>query len=341
MTFVATFLKSMIVIKFLSRLKSLLILLVLSLNSVNSTNVNQLDFDKSREHYTKLQGDENQRLEFFKKHFKEALSSPENLAHICPFYTDGLMVHVGYSELGPSFCAYVDLHQGLFRATQNIDIQSILIPQKIRDDFEETSKIFFDNVEKLFLIKSIEKFEENLNKIYKEFLIKFIRTHYNFFKARWLAHLNEIKEDQPYALDIIDRAFFALQEDWSSYETHEAKYQFEKLYVYGFENNHLLIVGYNDRPHACDRFLKIYHWNFETGAPDLIKKDNVVFDLSPWPYAGGCSHEVNPLNVIVKRKDSIQFQGFDNTIFRKYYYSPHNKTWQIESWECNEINNKG
>jgi hypothetical protein len=181
-------------------------------------------------------------------------------------------------------------------------------------------------------LKDIETYEDKLNALYKDFLVQFMKKHQAFFKSYFLHSLNSFKGSYGAEMDRIDCAFFALQEGWPGYESNDRKYQFEKLYVWRFEDGRkVLILGYNKREHACDKFLNIYTWDPETpgSIPTQIKNGNMDFDLSPIMRQGGCSYPADVPWVINFDGSMLRFYGYDYVQFRYYIYNVLTNEWKI------------
>ncbi|MBW8309530.1 MAG: hypothetical protein K0M45_07860 [Candidatus Paracaedibacteraceae bacterium] len=265
--------------------------------------------------------DDRARVKRFQKDFTHALKKIQSLQWTGDLYTYGLMCHLGYVELAPSFMAFVDLYQGLYRCIEGIDFQGMTIPPAIRRAFRQASNQFIAQVHDLKCITDIEAYDSQLNKIFKDFLIGFIKDNQGFFDAHWKHSLQQTPKNQVKKLSIIDRAFFALKEGWPAHESNDLNYQFESLYTYRCQDNRLLILGYNDRPIACDRFLHIYVWDSQKSEslPVQLKYfDKSGFDLSPTPRSGGCSEFVTLSDKVKFDGRQLRFFGYEVEAYKSY-----------------------
>ncbi len=267
--------------------------------------------------------DDGARVKRFQKDFTDALKKIENLQWVGDLYTYGLMCHLGYVGLAPSFMAYVDLYQGLYRYIEEIESDGMTIPPAVRQAFRCASNQFIDQVHALKSITDIETYSRQLNKLFKDFLVGFIKDNQDFFQAHWKYSLEKASKDQAKKLSIIDRAFFALKEGWPGHDSNDSTYQFEALYVYRCQDNRRLMLGYNDRPIACDRFLHIYVWDPqepERGPVQLKYLDKAGFDLSPSPRPGGCSECVTLLDKVQFDGHQLKFSGYEFEAYKSYVF---------------------
>ncbi len=282
--------------------------------------------------YTKLVENPEAKIKQFQNDFTQALKNPVHLAVLGEVYTDGFRNDIAYSEFGPSFVAFIKLHQALYKYIVGKENQAYAVPPAIYNDFIEASHTFDSHVSKLSSLKNLDAYEDQLNTLYKGFLVNFINNHRDFFKGYVVHQINGFKGDNGSELDMLSRAFFALTKGWPSYETNDSKYQFEKLYVWFFGSGHkVLIGGYNDDKHACGKYLNLYVWDFEKpeSKPTKITHDKMEFDLSPRIRSGGCSYPADVPNVIHFEAPYLQFYGYDNTLFRYYIYNIDTNQWKI------------
>jgi hypothetical protein len=191
----------------------------------------QQDHEKILQSYYAEASDNTARVKRFQKDFATALKKIDHIQWTGDLYTYGLMCHVGYTGFSPSFVAFVELYQGLYRWVKGLESQEMTIPPSIQEAFRRASDKFIDQVHDLKSITDIETYESKLTNIFKDFLIGFIKDHQEFFQRRWGYALEKATKDQAKKLSIIDRAFFAVQEKWSGIEGSDLKYQFEALYV--------------------------------------------------------------------------------------------------------------
>lgn len=285
--------------------------------------------------YSKLVENPEAKIKQFQNDFTQALKNPSQIQTLGNVYTNGFRNDLGYTEFGPSFVAFVDLHQALYQYMEKRkDLQDPAIPPTIYNDFKAASEKFISQVFELGSIKDIEAYEDRLNALYNDFLVQFMKKHQKFFKEYFLHGLNTFKGIHGAKLDTIDCAFFALQEGWPGYESNDRKYQFEQLYAWRMDNGHnVVILGYNDRQYACDKDLHIYLWDTKkpSSIPTQIKHENMKFDLSPGLRYGGCSYPADVPWVINFDGDSgiLRFYGYDNTIFKYYMYNVKTNQWKI------------
>ncbi|AIK97128.1 hypothetical protein [Candidatus Odyssella acanthamoebae] len=279
------------------------------------------DPEKIIQSYQAEANDNTARVKRFQKDFAQALKKIDRIQWTGDLYTYGLMCHLGYTELSPSFVAFVGLYQGLYRWVEGLDSQEMTVPPSVREAFRRASDKFIAQVHDLKSITDIETYESKLTNIFKDFLIGFIKDNQDFFQTRWCQILEKTSKDQAKKLSIIDRAFFALKEGWSGIEISDLKYQFEALYAYRCQDNRVLILGYNDRPITCDRFLHIYVWDLQKpeSAPVPLKYlDKAGFDLSPTSRAGGCSEFVNLLNKVHFDGRHLKCSGYEYETYKNY-----------------------
>lgn len=279
------------------------------------------------------QNDDMIRLGRFQKDFQEALKDPAQIKRMGKVYADDLMRHIAYTELGPSFVAFVDLHQALYRYIKGIDPQDLSISSSIRCDFQKASDKFFAQVSKLSTLKNIDSYADQLNMAYKTFLVGFMKKHQAFFESHFRHSLEIFKGIYGYGLDVIDCAFFALKEGWPGYETNDHKYQFEQLYAYRCEDGRILILGYSDRSYVCNRLLHIYIWNMNKRDTKPIQLTHIGanFDLSPQSRSGGCGYLVEKLFDVVHFDGRyLNFSGYDYAVHKNYTYDVKTNVWQIK-----------
>jgi hypothetical protein len=270
------------------------------------------------------------RIMQFQKKFESALKHPEHMEWIAKVYTDGFRNDIGYTEFGPSFVAYVALHQYLYMLMEGIIPSRFQILPEILKDFKAASKRFLSQISKLNNLTDVDMYEGQLHELYKDFLVNFINKHENFFKVRFTHNLSDRLSVTE--MDPLDCAFFALQKGWPSFESNNQKYQFEQLYAYPCEDGRTLILGYNRREHTCERNLQIYLWNTKEpdNAPIQIMQPNMKFDLSPEMSEGGCSYLADVPNVINFADGRfLRFYGYEHSVFRYYIYDVISNKWDI------------
>lgn len=209
-----------------------------------------------------------EKLKLFKAEFARALKKPNDMKWIGKIYTNGLMNHIGYTELEPSFVAYVELHQYLcqlsdkFHREKHFTSVYVGTAHFIRD-FDAAFNFFLTGVKKLESIDDTEKYEIQIHALYKDFLIKLIHDHNVYLKERLYGNLKRLGKTGFQKLDMLDRAVFALQKGWASYEWNEEKYQFETIYAQPADDSQILLLGYNEHDFCCDRFLHVYTWDMK------------------------------------------------------------------------------
>src|SRR5260221_1872928 len=204
------------------------------------------------------------RIKQFQKEFKDALKDPFQIRKLGKVYTDGLRIDIGYTDSGPSFVAFVDLHQALYRYIERKDAHDLPVPSEVSKAFREASNKFISQVSELDSLKDIESYEDKLNRLYKGFLVRFMKNHQDFFKVHFFQTLKKSAGFQGYEMTIIDCAVFALQEGWPGYESNDRKYQFEQLYAYHCRDGRVLILGYPNRQYSCDGNLRVYILKIDT-----------------------------------------------------------------------------
>lgn len=319
----------------IKRCKVLLILFAFAFGMNPWTDLKSAESDLSPKinAYNELVQNPEAKIKQFQKDFTQALKDPSQIAELGKVYTDGFRNDIGYTEFGPSFVAFVDLHQALYLYMEKRkDLQDPPVPPAIKKDFKEASEKFTSQVSKLGTIKDVETYEDRLNALYKDFLVQFMKKHRAFFKKHFLHTLNNFKGFHGAELNTIDCAFFALQEGWPGYESNDNKYQFEQLYVWRFDDGRkVLILGYNNRKNTCESILHIYVWNPEKpgSIPTQIKHGNMDFDLSPCLRYGGCGYFAEIPWVINFDAPILRFYGYDYTVFRYYIYNAENNQWKI------------
>ena len=282
--------------------------------------------------YAKHGPNADNKIKQFQEDFRKALEKPEQMGWIGQVYTDGLMNHIAYSELPPSFLAYVDLHQSLYRYMKDIDRQDPLIPSLIVQDFFDSFKEFKTQLDALNAFSNIEYYENRLHALYKAFLIDFMNRYANFFEKKWRESLDQFYRFRGHEMDTIDRAFFSLKRGWPGYEKNDQKYQFELLYAYRCNNGAFLILGYNDRPYVCDRLLHIYVVNKkEPLTITKVELQGASFDLSPQPRMGGCGFKANLQESIRFDGRFLSFKGYDYAQYKKYVYDVESNVCCVES----------
>lgn len=289
----------------------------------------------------KYQGkSDKEKLKIFQKNFAYALKKTSRMEWIGKVYTDGLMNHISYTEWGPSFASYIELHQYLNCLSEKFHREKRFASVYIGTadffrDYDAAFKSFLTEFKELELIDDLEAYEIRLNVIYKDFLVKFIHDHHVYLRKRLRGNLERLEKTGFQKLDMLDRAVFALQKEWSSYEWNEQKYQFEQLYVSRSDDGQLLIVGYNDRDYACDKLLHVYTWDLKTenSKPVHIKYKDMAFDLSPVPRTAGCSFGINFIEhpeVVSFDGRYLKFYGHDVSIYRHYTYDLKMNQWDVQ-----------
>lgn len=258
---------------------------------------------------------------------------PVNASKLWMIYTTYQMQFVAYSEHGPSFMAFSELHEALHN---EVGINNFNTQHPLLKTYKEKLTVFLNTLEnpeiKSFIYELSKKnnddyldsnrYDDFINKAYSTFLISLIQENYQYFEKRFIDHINSNRQ-----LDIIDRAFFCFQPNWPSYEQffmehQNSKHQLESLYIMKANNGKIFIASYNERIFNCDSLLRIFKVDI-TKSPISVTltmphtDDPSGIDTLQYPRTGGCAGQP-PINA------GISFDGNQLKV-RGYYYRTLNE----------------
>lgn len=270
------------------KILKLLFLLILSLH----TNIQNIYADANTVEESITSEDEKNPIQIFKQNFSKALKNPEKMEWVIESYRVNIRDGQDHAS---GFLAYTDLLQGLYRAINNIDKQDMSIPNEVAIDFENSLSEFRKEFNDLTYSSSDEReseviyeYDKRLIKLYYNFLVKFIYRYEQFFLSRFNNSIKKAKNGS--LLDIIDSAYFGLNENWSSFEAARYKYtkneeeairrhdfQFNKIYTYFTNNGQILLIAHHHRPCCYNGGLLMDIYKYD------LQKNNVR-NLSPFGW---------------------------------------------------------
>jgi hypothetical protein len=263
------------------------------------------------------------RIALFQKDFREALASPGDMSWISPVSQDGLRLRhdVELSE----FVKHVDLHEKLHQflfpkeahLPQNGGGQSADVAaqgkeasalDEMRKDFKQREALFINGLADLDSLKSRYDYRSKLERLYRGFLVSFMREHESFFVARFK---KKVKDCSGVAwgygaFDGIDEVCFMLNSSWPG-PKEENYWRLQSFRVGRCNDGRTLLVGFQ---RGCEGGVHVYvwdekggdiplwesipHWDEVTCDADLKPKDpirkEVVLNPRVASSGGGCDH---------------------------------------------------